>query len=98
GPCPPVRVLHAGVPALGVRAAPDDAGPDGGAGPDMALGQPVPLHRLPEHRPGGAAGRRPDGLAGGGPVTTRMFGERVERREDGSLPTGRGRFTADFEP
>ena len=31
-------------------------------------------------------------------MTTRMFGERVPRREDGRFLTGRGRYTADFEP
>ena len=31
-------------------------------------------------------------------MTTRMFGERVERREDARLLTGRGRYTDDFEP
>ena len=30
-------------------------------------------------------------------MTTRMFGEPVERREDARLLTGRGRFTDDFE-
>jgi carbon-monoxide dehydrogenase large subunit len=31
-------------------------------------------------------------------VTTRMFGERVGRTEDGRFLTGRGRYVADFEP
>ena len=31
-------------------------------------------------------------------MTTRMFGERVTRREDARLLTGRGRYTDDFEP
>jgi CO/xanthine dehydrogenase Mo-binding subunit len=31
-------------------------------------------------------------------MTTRMFGERVERREDERLLRGRGRYTDDFEP
>jgi aerobic carbon-monoxide dehydrogenase large subunit len=31
-------------------------------------------------------------------VTTRLFGERVERREDHRLLLGRGRYTDDFEP
>jgi aerobic carbon-monoxide dehydrogenase large subunit len=31
-------------------------------------------------------------------VTTRLFGERVERREDDRLLVGRGRYTDDFEP
>jgi len=31
-------------------------------------------------------------------VTTRLFGEPVARREDGRFLTGRGRYTADFEP
>ena len=30
-------------------------------------------------------------------MTTRMFGERVERREDRRFLTGRGRYVADFE-
>ncbi len=35
---------------------------------------------------------------GRGRVTTRLFGERVERREDDRLLVGRGRYTDDFEP
>jgi len=31
-------------------------------------------------------------------VTTRLFGEPVARKEDGRFLTGRGRYTADFEP
>ena len=31
-------------------------------------------------------------------MTTRLFGERVERREDDRLLVGRGRYTDDFEP
>jgi CO/xanthine dehydrogenase Mo-binding subunit len=31
-------------------------------------------------------------------LTTRLFGERVERREDDRLLVGRGRYTDDFEP
>ena len=31
-------------------------------------------------------------------LTTRMFGERVERREDDRLLLGQGRYTDDFEP
>jgi aerobic carbon-monoxide dehydrogenase large subunit len=31
-------------------------------------------------------------------MTTRMFGERVERREDDRLLVGKGRYTDDFEP
>ena len=31
-------------------------------------------------------------------MTTRLFGERVERREDDRLLVGQGRFTDDFEP
>src|SRR2546422_10474233 len=54
------------------------------------------MHGLPEHRRGCARGRVTD--AGGAAVTTRMFGERVERREDERFLTGRGRYTADFEP
>jgi len=34
----------------------------------------------------------------GTPVTTRLFGEPVLRKEDARFLTGRGRYTADFEP
>src|SRR5439155_20478889 len=54
--------------------------------------EPVPLHRLPEHRRCGTARRGADGL-----VTTRLFGEPVARREDHRFLTGRGRYVADFE-
>src|SRR5207248_1641704 len=61
--------------------------------------QPVPLHRLPEHRPGCAAGGRAgQGRAGGSRMTTRMFGAPIPRREDQRLVTGRGRYTDDFGP
>src|SRR2546428_9421802 len=54
------------------------------------------MHRLPEHRRGRAGSRVTD--AEDSTVTTGLFGERVERREDGRFLTGRGRYTADFEP
>ena len=39
----------------------DNPRPDARGGARGDLGQPVPLHRLPEHRQGGAAGRRDHG-------------------------------------
>ena len=55
---PAVRLLHARDDAGRQGAARREPGPDRGRGALGAVGQPVPLHRLPEHRQGGAVGRR----------------------------------------
>ena len=82
--------------------------PTPGGGPRGDLRQPVPLHGLPEHRQGRAraaelAEEAPaidgmvDGMTGGGsPVSTRQFGELVQRREDPRLLTGNGRYLDDL--
>ena len=52
-----VRLLHAGHDHVRRRPAGAQPGPVRGGDPQRARGQPVPLHRLPQHRAGGA-GRR----------------------------------------
>ncbi|GAA1309113.1 dehydrogenase/oxidase [Planotetraspora silvatica] len=54
----------------------------------------MPVHRLPEHHQGGPSRRGDPG--GGVRVTTKLFGERVQRREDARLITGQGRFLDDL--
>src|SRR3989454_6343851 len=90
-----MRLLHPGIPDVGVRAARRESRSHGGRGPRVALRQPVPVHRVPEHRGRGAAGGGTD--AGDEEMSTRLFGERVPRGEDRRFLTGRGRYTADFE-
>ncbi len=64
--------------------------------------QPVPLHRLPEHRQGRRVLRRRPRSGptaherAGGRVTTKLFGEPVQRVEDAQLVTGGGRFLDDL--
>src|SRR3712207_6571130 len=57
---PAVRVLHAGNDHGLGRPAQGEPGPERHRGPRGHRGQPLSLHRLPEHRPRGAAGRRRD--------------------------------------
>src|SRR4051794_34079708 len=88
-----VRLLHAGlfddrVELLSRRRRDERRGD-----PRGARRAAVPLHGLRGDRPGRARG----GRDGGRLVTTRLFGERVERREDDRLLVGRGRYTDDFE-
>ena len=67
-PWPAVRVLHSGHGAG--RGVPHPGGPAADRGPGAlgAGGQPLPVHRLPQHRAGGPVRRR--GVAGsGGPAT-----------------------------
>src|SRR5581483_954896 len=75
-------------------------------GAARARGQPLPLHRLPQHRQGGDGGsrvhRRERGSVGmsavadaattsGGPI-----GRRMRRKEDPRLITGRGNYVDDM--
>src|ERR1700720_2058251 len=57
-PRPAVRVLHPGNGDERRRAGAAAPGPFRGRGPALARGQSLPLHRLPQHRPGGARGGR----------------------------------------
>src|SRR4029079_160637 len=80
--------------------------PHCGRGARGHLGQPLPVHGLPEHREVGAPGRRAPGRAWGSrrgsrcgrspPMTTQMFGAPIRRREDPRLLTGGGRYLDDL--
>src|SRR5215211_9077940 len=92
-PRSPVRLLHPRVRHHHHRLAARAPRPHRGAGPPGHRGQPLPLHRLPEHRRLGPAGRRdPAGAA----VTTRTIGEPIARREDPRLVAGDGRYLDDL--
>jgi hypothetical protein len=84
-PRPAVRLLHPRLPDH------DHRGPEENPDPTRTRRggdrrQPVPLHRLPEHRRVGAArGRAARGAAR---VTTKLFGEPVQRVEDARLLRG----------
>ena len=74
-----------------------EPGPDAGGGPRVHLGQPLPLHRLPEHRQVGPARRRDRAKEREADVmTTKMFGAPVQRKEDPRLLTGNGRYLDDL--
>ena len=53
-----VRLLHAGLRRVGDRVPARQPEPDRRRDPRGAVGQPLPLHRLPGHREGGAPGGR----------------------------------------
>ena len=67
--------------------------------PRRARGQPVPLHRLPEHRQGGGAGRRrhaEDKSMGANDLNS--IGQSIRRKEDYRFLTGAGQYTDDVNP
>src|SRR5438105_3013412 len=90
-PCPAMRLLHAGVCAVGRRtpgAASTSERPGDRGGHRR---QPVPLHRIRVDPPCGGSSR------GAFEVTTKWFGAPVQRVEDDRLLRGHGRFTDDIE-
>src|SRR5690625_7944365 len=99
-----MRLLHPRIPHDDLRgdSRKPRSEPGGGARDDR--GQPVPLHRLSEHRRIGLARRRVaarTGRAGAGragAVTTRSIGEPIARVEDERLVTGRGKYVDDVLP
>ena len=65
--------------------------PERGRGPRGHRGQPLPLHRLPEHRPGGAAGGRGDARQPAGSAARRRpWRRRHDRRRGPGRPTADG--------
>ena len=69
---PPVRLLHARDDADGEGAARREPRPDRGRGSLGAVREPLPLHRVPEHREVGPVGGRAS------------CGREAARRDDGS--------------
>src|SRR5262245_60248502 len=97
-PRPAVRLLHAGHGDGRGQPAEGDPEPERGAGPRGSRGQPLSLHRLPQHRavdPG-------CGCAGGTSMTMveeatgKVVGSPMKRREDPALLTGEARYTNDL--
>ena len=90
---PAMRVLHAG-DGLDVGRTPCSTIPiPRPRDPPRPRRQPVPLHRLPEHR----ARRAVEAAAAmGGRMSGRIFGSAIRRREDPRLLTGPGTFTDDL--
>src|SRR6185312_10855176 len=86
----------------GDRVPAGEPGTDGRRSERGDLGQPVPLHRLSEHRRGrptrrrGHDARRAQRRGRRGTVTTRMFGQRITRTEDERLAGGDGRYLDDL--
>ena len=69
-------------------------------GPGDDRRQPVPLHRLPEHREGGRAGRRDresreEGAARLAVSRRKLMGAKVQRTEDERFLRGRGLYVDD---
>src|SRR5207245_456648 len=85
-------LLHAGLRDVGGRPAARAPGPDARAGRRRDCRQPLPLHGLRVDPPGGPSRR-----GAVEEVTTRWFGERVQRVEDDRLLRGNGRFTDDID-
>src|SRR5918994_3189070 len=106
---PAVRLLHSGHGDGGGVAAGGEPPSDRGRRPLGPGGQPLPLHRLPQHRPLGAGRRRRAARGGAGMTATevgaetqeakvgRGMGARLPRKEDARLLTGEARFVDDLD-
>ena len=92
-PRPPVRLLHAGHGDGGRLADRARGGDERGGDPRGARGQPLPLHRLPQHRRRRAGrGDRRGGRHERHRGRAAYVGAPVKRREDEALLTGRGTY------
>ena len=70
----------------------DNPEPDARRGAGHDRRQPLPLHRLPEHRQGG---RTSGSARRGAGMTTKLMGTKVQRVEDQRLLRGQGRYVDD---
>src|SRR5256886_3760442 len=93
-----VRLLHAGNAHRRARTAEHESGSDRGTDPRCDRREPVPLHRLPADRRGGAARRRADESKMSVPETSsyRYIGAKRRAKEHPRFVSGRGRFVADI--
>src|SRR5262249_53568770 len=91
GTRPAVRFLHTGFRRVGDRATAREPDAVRERDPRGALGEHLPLHRLPGHRARRGKGSRLVNTSAAG----RFVGQSVKRREDPRLLTGRGRYVDD---
>src|SRR6266498_2382237 len=95
-----VRLLHPRLRDGHGEPAPRDSEPERGGDPARAGGQPLPLHRLPQHRPrrAGGGGNR-GGLTMATPTQIQLgqiVGTPVDRKEDMALLTGQAKYVDDM--
>src|SRR6266508_4162945 len=89
-----VRLLHARDDHAGDRPAGREPGPHRGRRPARPGGQPLPVHRLPEHRPRGTGrGGRCVAMTAVEERPAAEVGSPRRRKEDQRLITGRTRWT-----
>src|SRR5215831_8451555 len=93
-----MRLLHARDDHGRGRSSQGEPASDRGRGQGRARGEPVPLHRIPEHRPGrtqGRAGRPDDGgeLMTATESAAHEVGKARTRKEDARLITGQTNWT-----
>src|ERR1700689_3918150 len=95
----PVRFLHAGDGHAGRRVPQRPPGRGRAAGPRGAVGQHLPVHRLPEHHRRRPAGRRahPRGAIMTAIAAERYTGASIKRSEDPRILTGAGRYVDDIK-
>src|SRR6266498_3417315 len=95
-----VRLLHPRLRDGHGEPAPRDSEPERGGDPARAGGQPLPLHRLPQHRPRRAGGgRRCGGLTMATATEVQLgqiVGTSVDRKEDLALLTGQAKYVDDM--
>src|SRR5262245_8960510 len=103
GARPAVRVLYAGHADVVARAARKKAESHGGRHPLGHLRQFVSLHRLPEHREGGAIRSREDECGAGRDKVMHKtspevggMGHAIKRKEDLRFIQGRGNYVDDI--
>src|SRR6185295_18295002 len=91
---PAVRFLHARHGDERHRAGGAQSAARRGRGAALARRQPLPLHRLSQHRPGRASGGGDDARRCS--MSAQGFGASVARREDRRFLLGKGRYTDDI--
>src|SRR4026209_1237519 len=100
-PRAPVRLLHARHGDGGGAAERAGRGDERGRHSRGPRGEPLPLHRVPQHRGGRSGGGGHDGEGGAVRATaekTGYVGSPVKRREDASLLTGHGTYVDNMAP
>src|SRR5712691_8163522 len=95
-----MRLLHTRLRHGHGQPAPRDPEPERGGDPARARGQPLPLYRLPQHRPRRPGrGRRRGGLTMAAATEIQLgqiVGTSVDRKEDMALLTGQAKYVDDM--